>query len=258
MTDHTCSYEGHKNKKAIYQIDDEWYCQACYRRYKRNGTLKPKDLYRPPMTEERLLSRREINGEDCWLFTPEPDQGESIDSYGYARWYESDRYQRGEQPLVYAHRWAYEYWKKEEIPADKVPDHICHDPGVCNLSTECPHRRCFNPDHLQVISPGENIRLGAGPAARNARRTGCDKGHPYVNPDGSKNFWRSKSGKRMCKDCYGPGLGRGSHNRLKQTCAAGHEYTKDNTYVDPQGNRHCRKCRNKAVSDNYWKNKKVR
>lgn len=35
----------------------------------------------------------------------------------------------------------------------------------------------------------------------------------------------------------------GFFNKSKTTCSHGHPYTKDNTYTDPKGARHCRVCR---------------
>lgn len=254
MTSETCSYPGHEGKAAAYIVEDKSVCQACYRRFKRNGSLTPKDRYRAAMTEEEIFGMRKITEDGCWLFTPAGERG-SIDSYGYGRWYESDRYAAGEEPQVYAHRWAFERWIGP-IPDGMVPDHQCHDPLTCNMGNECPHRRCFNPDHLKARKPGDNILRGGGAAAVNARKTTCGEGHPFVKEEGTKNYWMSKDGKRKCIDCFGPGLGRGSANRLKDKCAADHEYTEENTYVDPQGNRHCRQCRRRDGQKYYREHKK--
>ena len=48
---------------------------------------------------------------------------------------------------VYAHRLAYEMCHGP-IPDGQVVDHLCRN------------RRCVNPDHLELVSPGENIRRG--------------------------------------------------------------------------------------------------
>ena len=203
------------------------------------------------------MSVVEENDEGCWVFKADAP-GCSIDSDGYGRWYDSERYAAGEQPLVYCHRWAYEHWKGA-IPTKMVPDHMCHDPVVCKLGKKCPHRRCGNPDHLELKIPKENILRGGGPPADNARKTACDEGHLYINPDGSKNYrMRESSGRswRICFDCYGPGLGQGSFNRLKEFCGScSKPYSEENTYYDNKGYRHCKNCRRLRVREFYWRNK---
>lgn len=37
------------------------------------------------------------------------------------------------------------------------------------------------------------------------------------------------------------------HNSVKSTCASGHEYTPENTYVTTRGGRDCRTCHREAV-----------
>lgn len=37
-------------------------------------------------------------------------------------------------------------------------------------------------------------------------------------------------------------MGQGDFNRNKTHCPQGHEYTKENTYINPQGRRWCREC----------------
>jgi hypothetical protein len=51
--------------------------------------------------------------------------------------------------MVYAHRHSYEQ-KFGSIPADRQVDHLCRV------------RTCVNADHLELVTPAENIRRGAG------------------------------------------------------------------------------------------------
>lgn len=52
-------------------------------------------------------------------------------------------------------------------------------PRGFTLDHTCRHRWCVNPNHLQVVTRGQNVLLGEGFAARNARKTHCKRGHPF-------------------------------------------------------------------------------
>lgn len=65
-----------------------------------------------------------------------------------------------------AHR-AYYQMHKGEIPAGLQIDHLCRN------------RKCVNPKHLEAVTKRENFLRGISPAAWNARKTTCPKGHPY-------------------------------------------------------------------------------
>jgi HNH endonuclease len=100
-----------------------------------------------------------------------------------------------------AHRYCYEM-HRGPIPEGLVLDHLCRNTS------------CVNPDHLEAVTHGENLRRGAG--------TGMDLW------DGSPPGVKAKS--------------------LMTTCAYGHEYTEANTYRRPGTTwRQCRKCINDAV-----------
>lgn len=67
------------------------------------------------------------------------------------------------------------------IPSGMVVDHLCRV------------RSCVNPDHMEVVSRGENVLRGVGISARNKSKDRCPKGHPY---NGVK-----KNGNRFCNTC---------------------------------------------------------
>lgn len=48
---------------------------------------------------------------------------------------------------VVSHRWAYEFFV-EPIEDGMVMDHLCRN------------RRCVNPDHLEPVTQGENLKRG--------------------------------------------------------------------------------------------------
>lgn len=66
-----------------------------------------------------------------------------------------------------AHRASYTAGKGE-IAAGLTLDHLCRV------------RACVNPAHLEPVSAAENTLRGEGPSARNARKTHCVNGHPFV------------------------------------------------------------------------------
>ncbi|MEL3944487.1 HNH endonuclease signature motif containing protein [Streptomyces sp. LNU-CPARS28] len=83
-----------------------------------------------------------------------------------------------------AHRFSYEALRAP-IPEGLVIDHLCRN------------RRCVNPDHLEPVTHRTNILRGTGPAACNARRTHCVRGHRFD----TANTYVAPSGARQCRAC---------------------------------------------------------
>lgn len=122
-----------------------------YTRQVRHGDPTLTKRPRGPLVE-RLLHRVEIDPESlCWQWT-------GALTFGYG----SMRVGQGRTRQV--HRIAHEVWIGP-IPAGHEVDHTCHDPRWCAAGPECPHRRCFNPDHLTASLPKSN-------SAPERRRTG--------------------------------------------------------------------------------------
>ncbi len=115
---------------------------------------------------ERLISYTDRSGA-CWVWTA----GRNIHGYGKMSVV-------GQQ--LAAHRVSYEH-HVGPIPAGLQLDHLCRN------------RACINPDHLEPVTERENILRGVSPAAINARKTTCLRGHPFdrLTPDG----------RRRCRTC---------------------------------------------------------
>lgn len=82
-----------------------------------------------------------------------------------------------------AHRVSYEI-AYGPIPDGLHIDHLCRNPG------------CVRPDHLEPVTPIENVMRGESGHAVNARKTHCVRGHEFT-PENTYE-WGST---RACRTC---------------------------------------------------------
>lgn len=128
-------------------------------------------LVLPPRVRDKLI----VLGSGCWYWTAatEPRDGRPLVHWeGRAR---------------KAYRVTYEI-VRGPIPGGLDLDHLCHSSAPCN--EPCPHRRCVNPEHLEPVTRGENLR-------RESRKvTHCPAGHPY-------DAWNTRliDDHRKCRAC---------------------------------------------------------
>lgn len=145
----------------------------------------PTGVPNPPLSLELLADLSEEGSGGCRLWT-----GRTFRT-GYAVYKHLGK-------TIYPHRWVYEQMYGP-IPEGWTVDHQCHDPEVCQLKSDCPHRRCVEPTHLKAMTAAENSMRGGGPLAHKARQTACVRGHSlsgtnlYVTPDGRRQCRRCRS-----------------------------------------------------------------
>ena len=87
---------------------------------------------------------------------------------------------------VVAHRWVYEQ-EVGPIPEGAQVDHV--------WKKGCRFRDCVKVEHLEPVTPGENVRRAAP-----ARQTHCGRGHEL---DEGNTYIRNKgNGIRQCRRCH--------------------------------------------------------
>ena len=115
--------------------------------------------------------------------------GEVTSADGYGRW----RPRPGAK-MQYIHVYMWEQLRGP-VPQGMQVDHACHTADAsCAGGSECQHRRCCNPEHLELVTPSENTLR-----QRHANRLkdSCPQGHPLEGDN--LTVW--KDGKRRCKTC---------------------------------------------------------
>jgi HNH endonuclease len=108
---------------------------------------------------------------DCWKWTG----ARNATGYGHIS--------AGRGVCLMAHRVSWEL-HRGPIPDGHQIDHLCRNPG------------CVNPDHLEPVTPALNTARSWGPAALNAEKECCIRGHDLDGPN-----LRWERGKRVCREC---------------------------------------------------------
>ena len=171
----TCTVEGCGRPHSA-----RGYCATHHRRVLRNGTADPD---RPVQTRNPradfwgLVDVGHPLG--CWTWTG------AVALSGYGNWYP------GARVSEFAHRRAYELLMGP-IPAGRELDHLCRN------------RLCCNPDHLEPVTPAENIaRSGAHISAVRARIGKNPPRQTYVHEgDATHGVYTTYSNHRCrCEPC---------------------------------------------------------
>lgn len=138
-----------------------------------NKKIKPIEIY---LT--RFLQRLKINEKGCWVWT------NSKSGSGYGEISVNNK-------VYSAHCFIYEYYYGSLNPKLEI-DHLCRNPA------------CVNPIHLEEVTHQENALRGISPAALNAKKTHCPKGHEYTSENTSVSEGRRclKCNRIRCRNNY--------------------------------------------------------
>lgn len=146
-----------------------------------------------------LIENAAIGGVGCWIWKGRTENG------GYGSVYFAGR----KWP---AHRLAWVAFGGMLPGQDLVLDHLCRNPA------------CVNPQHLEPVTSGENVRRGESPIAVAGRRVFCVRGHSLSGDNLSihrRRDYRHPNRireERKCKECLRI---RGAEYRARRARKAG-------------------------------------
>jgi len=137
------------------------------------------------------------------------------------------------------------------IPEGLKLDHLCR-----NSACVKPIANEQGPAHTEPVTQRENVLRGNAPAAVNAVKTHCIRGHPF---DAANTYVYGKGRHRRCRTCKRlawrprPRRPRPPPKPLKTHCIHGHAFTPENTMIY-SGARACRECRRRNARE--WHRRK--
>lgn len=155
-----CSHEGCQRP-----VHAQGFCNSHYMTRRKSGQLG-KIFESDPQV--RFWSQVDKTG-GCWIWT-----GSVTGGYGQFmhNWH-----------AYRAHRFGYEV-QVGPIPAGLHLDHLCRN------------KLCVRAEHLEPVTPRENVLRGTSQVAQNAAKTECGQGHRFT----AENTYMHR-GRRHCRTC---------------------------------------------------------
>ena len=133
---------------------------------------------RPPVAAHiRFNEKVSIDSNGCWLWKG------GLNQEGYGNFWD------GTQTTIIAHRFSYKFYKGPILDGAQI-DHLCRV------------RRCVNPDHLEAVTPKENVRRSPNP--RRGLKI-CKRGHDLTDKTNVRIDTHRRDGviykMRTCRQC---------------------------------------------------------
>ena len=205
----TCSHQGCDARVMARGLCSKHYQRAQSRGELPNSWSRRQRQGRP--FHEKLEHGKRVSDDGCWEWAG------ALSDHGYGRMPAS----RGR--YVSVHRESYKI-HCGEIPNGLDVDHLCRN------------RKCFNPDHLELVTRKENVRRGALPAMmreKSKAQTHCKNGHPL---SGDNLILQGRDRKaRACRKCRSIRQRRRYHERRSSTKNGAKSMPKTFTNVCAQG-----------------------
>lgn len=155
------------------------WCKFHYQRVRVTGEIGPNFLKkRPDRSLDPYWFWIKVNKtKSCW----EWGGAKNNTGYGTVNW---------DEKSVTAHVLGYKL-QGHKIPKGLSLDHLCRN------------RACVRADHLEPVTHRENILRGISPSALHAKKTHCQKGHPFSGKNLSIRLKENGTKMRQCRTCRG-------------------------------------------------------